>query len=725
MKNNFSKGESLLQKSAALAEAVERIAEGMLVLTKDFQIAFANKKAAEIMEFDPDLVLDHDIRNGLPEMADQPFFAACQKAMQEQRPQSIEDHSTNAHWLLEYNIYPSETGLTVLVRKIKPAEKEFTDFTDRAFQLQNLSSNLGDLMIYQMIREFDGSRRFTFVSDSVELLTGKKPAEILKNAKILADIIAEEDRPFFYEAQQASYRDMSVLDIEVRFKAVGGEMRWVRIWSTPHRLPDGRIVKDGFYTDITERKRAEEALHQTEQRYRSLVDQASDAIMISDLSGNFIDVNLSMCSWFGYTREELLKMNISSLIDPEQLKNDPIDFTSLAQGASVLRERRMMHRNGTITVVEANVKMLPDRRVLAIARDITERKKAADLIRKEKDLFESIINSLPGIFYLRAYPGKVLRWNKQTEVILGYSAEELPELGELHFYDEKDKAYLRQKIAEVYQNGKATAEVTAVRKDGTKFPLHITGVAVQYEGMPCIISTGFDISESKKTEQELQRMNEQLRHLSAHLQDIREEERTSIAREIHDELGQQLTGLKMDIAWLRKKLKNVDNHLFEKLSAMNELVDQTVGSVRRISSQLRPSVLDDLGLVDALEWQSVEFENRFGIQTDFLSGVPELDFPPHISTGLFRIYQESLTNVARHSGAKKVQTTLQLSDDVLILNVSDDGCGFDVESIVEKKTFGLLGIKERTLKLGGKYEIVTKPEKGTSITVSIPSVEKI
>ena len=160
--------------------------------------------------------------------------------------------------------------------------------------------------------------------------------------------------------------------------------------------------------EITTRKKTAADLQEAELRYRSVIEQASDAIMITDMKGNFSDVNSSLCKMFGYTKEELLGMNINSLIDPEQLKVDPIQNDKIAQGMSILRERRMIHKSGEIVEVEANVKMLPDGRVLAIARDITERKKVAELIMREQALSESIINSLPGVFYVVDTFGKIL-----------------------------------------------------------------------------------------------------------------------------------------------------------------------------------------------------------------------------------------------------------------------------------------------------------------------------
>jgi signal transduction histidine kinase len=215
-------------------------------------------------------------------------------------------------------------------------------------------------------------------------------------------------------------------------------------------------------------------------------------------------------------------------------------------------------------------------------------------------------------------------------------------------------------------------------------------------------------------------VNEQLRNLSAHLQNIREDERKHIAREMHDELGQLLTGFKMDVSWLGKQLeKSEDPVVRERLAGMTAIIDESVKFVRKIAAELRPSILDDLGLVAALEWYSREFEKRYNIKIEFRSQVQELNASSLVATGLFRMYQESLTNVARHSGADKVLTTLQISRDHICLSIRDNGKGF-VTTPQEKKTLGLLGMKERAIMIGGKLEIRSEPGKGTTIEIEIP-----
>jgi signal transduction histidine kinase len=204
------------------------------------------------------------------------------------------------------------------------------------------------------------------------------------------------------------------------------------------------------------------------------------------------------------------------------------------------------------------------------------------------------------------------------------------------------------------------------------------------------------------------------------LQNVREEERIQIARDIHDDLGQQLTGLKMDVNWLNKKLETEDEIIKQKIKSMIELIDETVKSVRKISSNLRPSILDDLGLIAALEWHSEEVEKRSEIKVNFSADITEPELTVAMATGIFRIYQEVLTNAVRHANAHEVRSSLQLTDNFLVLKIKDDGQGMDLAKAGSKKTLGLIGIKERIFAMEGKYDLKSEPGKGTRITISIP-----
>jgi signal transduction histidine kinase len=210
-----------------------------------------------------------------------------------------------------------------------------------------------------------------------------------------------------------------------------------------------------------------------------------------------------------------------------------------------------------------------------------------------------------------------------------------------------------------------------------------------------------------------------------HLQTAREEERTVIARELHDELGQLLTGFKIDLVWLEKRLKEDadsarSSPLLGKVKSMLELVQGMVTSVRRISAELRPPVLDDGGLPAALEWLTKDFHRRSGVACQLDVGIERTELPREMATALFRIVQESLTNVMRHAAARRVQVELWDEGDDLHLRVQDDGRGVCDDERQGERSFGLLGMRERALLLGGEFQINRRPEGGTTVCVRVP-----
>lgn len=229
-----------------------------------------------------------------------------------------------------------------------------------------------------------------------------------------------------------------------------------------------------------------------------------------------------------------------------------------------------------------------------------------------------------------------------------------------------------------------------------------------------------EIAERKVIEEDLRRAEERLRAFTAHIESVREDERTRLAREVHDELGQALTGLKMDLSWLEKRFPKEPEEAAGRMKSMFRLVDATIQSVRRISSALRPQVLDDVGLIGTLKWQAREFQVRTGIRCKVDLPADDLALDQAQSTAAFRILQEALANVARHAGATRVDISLRVDTEHFILKIADNGRGVSEADLRSPKSLGLLGIRERAFLLGGKVDIEGKGGKGTMVSLSIP-----
>ncbi|MBC7535243.1 MAG: PAS domain S-box protein [Ferruginibacter sp.] len=485
---------------------------------------------------------------------------------------------------------------------------------------------------------------------------------------------------------------------------------------------EGENCLMGVGIDISEKVQSQQELQESEAKYRTLIEQASDGIFISNQQGDYLDVNTSATMLTGYEKDELLKLNIRDILFENGITTEKPNnmLAEVLKGQVVINERMMRQKNGNIINVEISSKLLPDGRFQGIIRDITARKKTEEEMRMSEHKYRLLFNQNPMPMSMISLPQRnFLDVNDAAIEFYGYTKKEFLEMNIKDLRPEEEIINLPD--ISTYKAGINNTGIWRHRKkDGTIVKVNIITHDIINEGKHAKLLLANDITEKIMAEEKLKKSHEDLRQLATHLQDIREDERTRIAREIHDELGQQLTGLKMDISWLSKKISNGSVEINQKMTEALKLIDETVKTVRRIATQLRPSILDDLGLISAMEWQSEEFEKRFKIKTSFVSNSATVQVESEIATGLFRIYQESLTNVLRHSKATQVKATLNASHELLILHIADNGIGFNAIENESKKTLGLLGMKERTLIMGGTYEITSKPGNGTTVVITVP-----
>jgi len=454
-----------------------------------------------------------------------------------------------------------------------------------------------------------------------------------------------------------------------------------------------------------------------------LFENSFDGIVLSVANGDILDANGITCTMLGYGKEDLLTMKIRDLFFEEDLQLAPLNYRDVLDGKTVISKRKLKRKDGTPLLIEINVKKIPGGNLLSVFRDITEREKNLQKIRESEESFRGLVENIHDMISRYDRDCRFLYMSPVGRKFLHFVPGEivgrnLLELG----FPPALAADGERLVRHVFDTGQMLHSIRELQTpEGTAYLETRLFPEFDDQGrVRSVITYSHDVTEKRKAEIELESSRQELRELSSHLQNIREEERTAIAREIHDELGQQLTGLKMDIYWLSNKIAPAREPVQHKINDIFELIDKTIDSVRRIAAQLRPSTLDNLGLVEAMEWQSTEFANRTGLQMQFQSGIQDLAIPPDMATGLFRIYQEALTNITRHAGAATVSATLELEMDWLILKIRDDGRGFDPAKVRNKKTWGLLGMKERALMMGGKYEIASRPMEGTSIIVSVP-----
>jgi PAS domain S-box-containing protein len=512
-----------------------------------------------------------------------------------------------------------------------------------------------------------------------------------------------------------------------------GETIWVHNETRTVCSEQGELIGyQGIVQDISERKQAEEALAASEKKYRDIFENAAGGIFRSTPDGRLLDVNPYFAHIAGFDTPEQMLAEVSDIAS--QLYVNPEDREELKR---LLQERGKLEgyevqaygRNKSRNWISLNIQAIRDAagNILfyqGMFSDVTMRKQAEAALRVSQETLSSIFKIIPiPVSVIRLSDGNFLNVNDSFSKVTGYSREEV--IGRPYFSNHPNIWVHQRDRLRLVKVLRKTGEVHAFEalfrsKSEKEICGLISAQVLDINGEACIVGIVNDVTEQKHTKQVLEGSKERLRALSARLQTVREEERASIAREIHDNLGQLLTGLKMDLSWFLRNPQPDTKTMNEKVKAMGQLVDQTVQTVRRISTELRPRILDDFGLLAALEWQAEEFSKKTGIPCLFRSPIRKIDLEPDRSIAVFRIFQETLTNVARHAEATKVEASLKKNAKGLVLTVRDNGRGISGEEVSNHQSLGLVGMRERALIFGGTVEFQGKNGKGTTVVLSLP-----
>ena len=325
----------------------------------------------------------------------------------------------------------------------------------------------------------------------------------------------------------------------------------------------------------------------------------------------------------------------------------------------------------------------------------------------------------PDLLCVIGLDGYFKKLNAAWEKTVGFSQAALKAKPAVEFVHAEDRERTRLEVQRIIAGAQPITFANRILcKDGSQRWLAWTvKLAVDEEGIYVIAR---DITEHRRREDNLRRALAQQRELSARLLSVREEERTHLARVVHDELGQVLTGLKMDLAWMQSHLGPDQATLLAKTEGMSSLIDTTIQAVRQISIELRPAILDDLGLVAAIEWQLQDLQKRTGFRYELIGPLEEVTLDVVGRTTVFRIFQEILTNVNRHARATEIKVTLEETGDQLVLRVHDNGRGISPDEIQSAKSIGLLGMRERARLRGGDIHVQGTAGHGTTVTVRLP-----
>ncbi len=458
--------------------------------------------------------------------------------------------------------------------------------------------------------------------------------------------------------------------------------------------------------------------------FQKILNDFPSAFCLLNEEGILLETNYSFLSLTGLTKDNIIGKPFSFCFKEEN-KNDIDELIKL----NSLVEKKITLLNNEVKHFEFSSSSFYDgknsRLTLLMIKDISDKKKFIDDLYKSEQRYKELFNNTnDAVFVCYINYGKTLSNFVEVNNVackrLGYSKEELLDTNPGSVVFGNFEGEVGNIIDRLFSEGQVIFEVVHLTKNEEKIPAEISAHLFNYNERPALIAISRDLTERQRVENQLLLTTEQLRNLASRLQLIREEERTVIAREIHDELGQALTVLKIQVSLLAKKLEENQTQLKDKTLSISQLLDQTITSVQKITTKLRPGILDELGLVAAIEWQTQDFEQRTNIVCDVNLLKEEISLDQEISTAVFRIFQEALTNVARHANASKVKIQLTEFKNTLILEVTDNGKGITQSQVNNPQSLGLLGIKERVLLFGGKVEIKSSMKSGTTVKVEIP-----
>jgi PAS domain S-box-containing protein len=619
------------------------------------------------------------------------------------------------------------------------------------------------------IASFNTSGEFTYANQRLCEMTGYSQEELI--GKPFADFLHPDDLGTIMDIFQNAALNPNASP-KLEFRIIHKEGQIVYGFSVPTVVWDGGKIAgfNAIVQDITERKRAEHMLRASEERFRKFVETSPDGITILGLDGLISYISPRILEIYGYGGEaEIIGRSPMEWIAPEDRERAKTNIGNVFKGINTTHNRyRLLKKDGAIFWGEINSSVLKDVKgnptgMIAITRDVTEQVQAGDEIERRaeqlaalnalgrrvsqslslaqvcEDAIQEVAKAIqPGLTFLFLREGERLllksvlpRRGKSMfkdvpehrvgECMCGLAVREGIPLYSRDIlsdtrctWEECKRTGLRSFAALPLRSGH---EVIGVIGLASKIERDFETQAGFLETLANQAATGL---QNARLYESIQQQSEQLRALNQHLQTAREEERTAIAREIHDELGQALTAMKMDLAQLAKQLPPEGTGLIQKASDLAALVDSTIQIVRRVASSLRPGLLDDLGLVAALEWQAGEFQARRGIAC-------KLDLPEVVTglsrdqeTALFRICQEALTNISRHAQATKVRIALKELPEGMEFVIHDNGIGITESQMNDARSFGLVGMRERVQAFGGSLEVRGTDGKGTMVRVKVP-----
>lgn len=506
----------------------------------------------------------------------------------------------------------------------------------------------------------------------------------------------------------------------------------VEISSSVFTNSDGKEFTTLIIRDITERVTAENKLRTSEEEYRNLFENSVMGISQAEPGGKFIRINKAYAEMYGYPDTSTMMKELSS---GTKLFSNPDDRKRIIEildksGYMPPTEFELNRRNGEKFWALVSAKQVKDNtgKLLYLQADhidITDRKKL------EKEMYSASLYAI-NLIEVSLDPlatisinGKVTDVNKATEQITGIKREKLIGTDFTEYFTEPDKA--KEGYETVFKNGTVKNwPLSILHTSGKKIDVLYNATLFRNEAgeVQGVFAAARDITDQKKMEEELRKSHELLEKLNQHLLEVRENERNQIALNLHDDLGQKLTAINLDIVWLKSRIGVQSKGVREKFEVMSTMIKETIESIKETSSFLRPAILFDLGLVPAIKSQLGKFEKQTGIKCHLYFEPEEFTIEDRLSLIFYRILQESLTNIARHSGASATEIELFFLKNKIEMIIEDNGIGIAKDKVNSLESMGIAGMKERVKSANGKIIIRGETGAGTRIKVIIPLIKE-
>lgn len=604
------------------------------------------------------------------------------------------------------------------VERLRQSEEHFRFLTERSTD-----------MVYLMSVP---NGRYEYVSPVSTQLFGYTPEEFCNSPMLIHRVI----HPDWREDFETQWERMLAGDVppEYEYQIVhrSGEIRWVSQRSSPIRSGDGSgalIAVLGVVADVTRRKQAEALLEEQRIQLRTLVQTIPDLVWLKNTEGAYLSCNPQIERLMGASEAEIVGKTDYDFFDEEIAEFfRQKDREAMTADKPCINEEWVTYPDtGQRVLLETIKTQVRDESgrvvgVMGIARDISERKNAEDALQRQKDFMAQVLDTDPNLIFVKNAEGRFIWANQAMAEACGTTVQEMIWKHNSELYPDlaPEVANFLTTDLEVIRGRREVIVTESARlPDGRqRWYLTIKRPLVEQDGTVNVLGIAVDITEQRQSEKMLADSYKELQRLSAHLENVREDERTRIARELHDEMGATLAAMKMRVAWMSSKLPADRQELSEEAGHISELVSDGIRTVREIVYKLRPSSLEDVGLAAAIEDCVKKFRQHSGIECTLSMPESEFTLEPGRAALLFRIVQESLSNVAKHAQASHASVLLTKGRRSLTLVVEDNGNGFEQKH--KEKSFGLLGIRERALMLGGRARIVSTPGQGTRITVNIP-----